>query len=292
VYFVAFLPDGKSLMSGAEDHTIRLWDVEGGRELSVWQKTGEFDEKAPSTKILSLSANGAVLARAGGPQGTVELWDVPRVTRIRAFPAHQRPVSGLALSANATTLVTFSEDESKAWTADSGRQLAAVKAPNLYRVRAVAVTADGSLFAVATSDKVVTTYQTGTARIVAQFDAGPGQLHALAFSPDAKLLAVGSDGGPEDGSPSTVQVRDLAKNVWVEGVPFPSAYATAVSFSSDGRFLGSAGRTVKVWDLSSHQTYSFGGHETPVRSIAFSPDGHVVATGSEDNLVGLWRIGA
>src|SRR5678816_2696018 len=52
VWFVAFLPDGKTIMSGAEDFTIRLWDAMEGRELKIWQAVPKFDP-APSTKILS-----------------------------------------------------------------------------------------------------------------------------------------------------------------------------------------------------------------------------------------------
>src|SRR5262249_53743050 len=112
VWYVAFLPDGKTLMSGAEDFTIRLWDVAEGRERAVWQKTPKFDP-APSTKILSLSGNGSVLARAGAAQGSADLWDVTRVTRIRTIQAHERLVDGIALSANGAVLVTFSQNECK-----------------------------------------------------------------------------------------------------------------------------------------------------------------------------------
>lgn len=292
VTFVAFLADGKTLMSGSEDSTIRLWDTSEGRERSVWQKTSEFDAAAPSTSVLALSGDGLVLARAGGPQGTAELWNAAQITRIRSIKAHQRPVIGVALSRNAGTLATFSQEEVRTWDGASGRPWASLKAPNLYAVLAVAVSTDGKLVAVATSDKQVGIFEATKGSVVAQFDGGPGQLHALAFSPDGQFLAVGRDGGEASGENSSLAIWDVGKKALLDGVTGPGRFAKSVAFSADSRLLASAGLSVKIWDLEARKvTQTFPGHEGPIRSMAFSPDGHLLATASEDNLVGLWKLG-
>jgi WD40 repeat protein len=294
VTFVCFLADGKTVMSGAEDHTVRLWDSGTGAERSIWQKTGEFDEKAPSTSILALSGDGRVLARAGGPQGSAELWDVSRITRIKSINAHDRPVYGVALSGTGGVLATFSSNEAKAWDAGSGRLIGGVQAPNLYVVRAVAVSNDGKLFAVATSDKHVTVYELGKGSLVAEFDAGPGQIHALAISPDSRLIAVGRDGSSagEIGDGSSLLIWEFGTKKSLEGIVGPSRFARAVAFSSDTRLIAAAGLSVQVLDSMSHKLIqTLPGDQLPIRSVAFSADGHTLATASENNLVGLWKVG-
>jgi len=286
VYFVAFLPDGKTLMSGAEDSSIRLWDVPEGKERGMWQQVPKFDA-APSTKILSLSGDGQLLGRAGKAQGSVEIWSVSKVTNLRTIQAHQWPVYGVAISGNGSVLVSFSQDELKVWDAVSGRQLIGVKPPSQYSFRAAAVTLDGKFVAASSSDKTIALFDVAAAKQIGRLDGGPGQLHALAFSPNGKLLASGSDGGPE----SSVKIWNVGDQTLIEGAQGPSRYATAVAFSADGRALASAGLAVRVWNINQRKiTDEFSGHEGPVRSLAFSPDGTLLASGSEDNSVKLWKL--
>jgi WD40 repeat protein len=286
VRFLAFLPDGKTLMSGAQDSSIRLWDVPEGKPRAVWQQVPKFDA-APSTVILCLSGNGRLLARAGTAQGSAEIWDVARVANVRTIQSHQRPVYGVALSANGSVLVTFSQDELKVWDLDAGRNQVRMKAPDLYSFRAAAISPDGKIAAASTSDKKITLIDVVAAKQITQLEGGPGQLHALAFSPDGTFLASGSDGGPE----SSVKLWDVASLALVAGTQGSSEYARALAFSPDGRMLASGGLGVRVWHIDQRKVvYNFSGHSQPVRAVAFSPDGTLLASGSEDWMIGLWRL--
>jgi WD40 repeat protein len=289
VVFVAFMPDSKTLMSGSDDNSIRLWDAAEGRERGVWQQNSGFDGAAASTQVLSLSADGTLLARAGGPQGTAEVWDVAKVARVRVLRAHQGVVTGMALSADATTLVTFSRDDLKVWRTATGKQMMAVAAPSLYAIRAAAVSADGKVVAVASSDKVIGYYDPATAKAIRSFDSGPFYVHALAFSPDGTLLASAGDGGPGE----NLHVWKVPDGGAIQGPLGPSQPAHSVAFSSDGRLLASGGLTVAVWDLAAARlAFTFDGHIGPIRSLSFSPDGHLLASASEDNKIGLWKLGS
>jgi WD40 repeat protein len=286
VRYVGFLGDGKTLLSGSEDYTIRLWDPATGEQTSIWEKLSPF-KSGPSTVLLSLSSDGHSLARGGASQGSAELWNVPKHARIRAISAHKKPLTGIVLSADGSTMVTFCQDELKAWNLVTGKLLFGVGAPRLYSYRAAAASHDGKLIAVATSDKVVSLFDSATKRLVHQFDGGPGQSSALTFSPDDTLLAAAGDGDQR----SNVHVWTVANGAPVSGVLGPANDAKSVAFSSDGRFLAAGGIAVTVFDvLNKKVVHDFTEQDRPVNALAFSPDGTLLASGAQNWRILVWKL--
>lgn len=111
-------------------------------------------------------------------------------------------------------------------------------------------------------------------------------VNSVAFSPDGKFLASGSDD-------NTIKLWDIANQQEIRTLKGHSTWVWAVGFSGDGKTLasGSADKTIKLWNLETGQEIgTLKGHSGGVSSITFSPDGKTLASASLDKTIKLWNL--
>ena len=113
---------------------------------------------------------------------------------------------------------------------------------------------------------------------------------SVAFSPDGKILASGSEDG-------TIKLWDVAMGEEIHTLVGHTLYVTSVAFDPDGTIIasGSFDKTIKLWDVATgEEIRTLTGHSKYVVSVAFSPDGKVLASASsstlDDNSVKLWDV--
>ncbi len=108
---LAFSPDGKSLASGARDGTLRLWDVETGKELR------QFDGTLGELTTVTFAPDGANLFSAA--RDTVTLWDVATGKARQQF-AGPAKIRELVVSEYGTILAAAGEKGVMVWELPSG----------------------------------------------------------------------------------------------------------------------------------------------------------------------------
>ncbi len=153
-------------------------------------------------------------------------------------------------------------------------------------VVAVAVSADGTTLASASSDKTIKLWDIARRRVYAPLAVQNETTNTLLFSPDGKSFISAGDNG-------SVKLWDVAtrKETATFNGHFGNVYA--VAFSPDGKTLATGGddRTVKLWDVATHaQIASFTADRDRVYAVAFSPDGKTLATGGGEFIAKLWEV--
>ncbi|KIM97029.1 hypothetical protein OIDMADRAFT_105875 [Oidiodendron maius Zn] len=112
----------------------------------------------------------------------------------------------------------------------------------------------------------------------------PGWVFAIAFSPDGRQIASGSDGW-------TIKLWDATTGDLQKTLTGHSNSVFAIAFSPDGRQIasGSHDRTIKLWDATTGNFQkTLTGHLGSVLAIVFSPDSRQIASGSRDPMIKLW----
>ena len=285
VYCLAISPDGRYMVSGGEDKSLHLWDVETGDQVR------RFDgHEAPIHHVSMLySGNVHRALSSGSDDRTVRLWDLDSGQELRCFQ-HTATVLGTALSPDGRRALTASHENAlRLWDVESGKELRRFDYKKPVAPRTVAFSPDsryavsGSLDATATS--AVQLWEVETGKEVRRFRGHTTWIIELAFSPDGhRVLSSSWD--------KTLRLWDVESGRQLHRFPH-TAKVWGVAFSHDGRraLSGDQDGYVYLWDLETEkELLRFQAHEAPVRGVAFSPDGRHVLSGSEDGTVRLWEL--
>jgi WD40 repeat protein len=280
---VAFSHDGKSILTGSNDKTARLWDLHGnllqtfkGHEEGIWSVAFSPDDKSILT---------------GSTDKTARLWDLEG-NSIQVFKGHADMIWAASFSPDGKSILTGSEDNTaRLW--DLHGNLLQVFKGHEGSINSVAFSPDGGNILTGSWDKTVRLWNLkGTQLRV--FQGHDGYINSVGFSPDGEKIVTG-------GWDKMVRVWDLQGNVLQE-FKGNDGYVSSVAFSPDGNNIltvcsaislnksGSEDNTACLWDLHGNILQVFKGHEGVIRSVAFSPDGKSILTGSWDKTARLWEI--
>jgi dipeptidyl aminopeptidase/acylaminoacyl peptidase len=283
VFSIAFAPDGKTLLAGAWDGSIRLWDLATGKELR--QYTGHKGW----VRSVAFAPDGKTFA-SGGKDKIIRLWETATGKELRRYEGHQNWIQYLAFSPDGKVLASRSTGQTlRLWDTASVRQVRQIDLQP-YTSASVAFSPDSQLLAYPRDVSSIVLLDLVSNKEVWRITGPIRWYRHLAFSPDGTILAVVSETNAGShplhlwNAANGKELRRLAKavgSVW------------ALSFSPDGRLVATAegGYTLRIWELATRgERCRFSSPENKPSVLAFSPDGRTLAQGSEDITVLLWDV--
>jgi WD40 repeat protein len=278
VTFVAFLPDGKEVLTSGLDNTVRVWERDTGKELR------RID--LPSNANAKMDPRPVAIPVIGG----------------------RRAQSLIALTSDGKTLATLAGNNIQLWNVETGKATRQIKGLQ-NGIETIAFSHDGSILALRSADAAIVLVEADTGNEVRQIkkkqpQAGAirvlianrfiGDAGGLAFSPDGKLLASRESEQDQQKITSFVKLTDVDRGTEVRRIDTPDP-VSALAFSPDNKLLAiAAGAAIRLYDpATGKEVRQIDPPGAPplssTLSLTFAPDSKTLVSMGRDQLLHVWQ---
>ena len=298
---VTYSPGGQRIVSGG-GRILRVWDAQDWTGLAVLRGS-----EGRVTSV-AYSPSGQCIA-SGSCGNTLRVWDTLGWSELAVIRGHESDVTCVAFSPNGLSVVSGSEDNTlRVWDAQNWSEMTVLRGHE-SAITCVAFSSDGRDVVSGCRDMTLRVSDAQGGIELAVLRGHEGSVTAMAYSYDGSRIVSGGDSHDK-----TLRVWEAHNGAELAVMIGHEDRVTSVAYSPDGLRIvsGSGDQTLRVWDAQSGAQLAMLGlrveaaawvgnpwgielplheftlHEGAVTSVAYSPDGRCIASGSADKTLRVW----
>jgi WD40 repeat protein len=301
---MALSVDGRRLLTGGLDRTVRLWDVVTGNLLLNYQ------DSAGAVWCVALSSDGKrALSAAGmhqdngdwerGTDFAIRVWDLSAGKMIGRLEGHTAELRSLAFSPDGRQALSAGWDQViRLWDLETGKEVQRLTG-HTAAIRQAVFTPDGQRVLSASRDRTVRLWDLRTGKERRRLEGHTDDVFTVVPTPNGRrALSAGAD--------RTLRLWDLETGKELRRFEGHRTVIWRIALSPDGRYaLSGAGclsrgdqfyipagydNEVRIWEVETGaEVYRLEGHTSSVMCTLFTSDGRQALTAGSDGTIRVWK---
>lgn len=280
VWALAFSPDGSTLASGSSDRQVKLWNVDTGECLKV------FEGHQGSIGSLAFSPDGQTLV-SSSEDNTIKIWQLETAKEIAEFPSiNSLLVNSFALSPDGKCLATNNKGEGiQIWQIDPKVCLQTIKIDNCQDVLVV-FSPNSKLLVIGLPEGTIKLWDITRKTWQITLVGHSTPLTDIFFSAGSETLFSSS-------VDATIRLWQVATGKCISVLRGHQSRISAISLNAKNQTLASCSEdgSARIWELQTRKCIKIlSGYSDHIWSIAFSVDGQTIASANETGVIRLWNV--